>query len=79
MDEGPRDGYMVRGSRPRIEGLFARIERWTRADGDVHWESIEKEQYSDCLWQGQRVARTICNPSDPSGKTRVFSWLIVKH
>jgi len=31
--------YRVQRYRPRIEGLFARIERWTRADGDVHWRS----------------------------------------
>ena len=29
---------------PRIEGLFARIERWTRLeDGDVHWRSISRD------------------------------------
>src|SRR5206468_3165499 len=42
-DEFPRDGYLVRRYRPRIEGLFARIERWTKqSDGDVHWRSISK-------------------------------------
>src|SRR5262249_2417160 len=34
-DEFPRDGYLVRRYRPRIEGLFALIERWARQnDGD---------------------------------------------
>src|SRR6266576_5029227 len=28
-DEFSSDGYLVRRYRPRIEGLFARIERWT--------------------------------------------------
>jgi virulence plasmid B protein len=43
-DESPRDGYLVRRYRPRIEGLFVRIERWTRqSDGDVHWRSISKD------------------------------------
>ncbi len=28
FNEEPRDGFMVRRYRPRIEGLFARIERW---------------------------------------------------
>jgi hypothetical protein len=28
-------GYVIRRYRLRIEGLFARIERWTRSDGDV--------------------------------------------
>ena len=42
-DEESRNGYAVKHYRPRIEGLFARIERWTRqADGDTHWRSISK-------------------------------------
>jgi virulence plasmid B protein len=36
-------GYVIRRYRPRIEGLFARIERWTRSDGDVHWRSISAD------------------------------------
>ena len=36
--------YTIHRYRPRIEGLFARIERWTRkSDGDVHWRSISKD------------------------------------
>ena len=62
------------GSRPRIEGLFARIERWTRADGDVHWRSISKDNILTVY--GRDKNSRICDPSDPSGKTRVFSWLI---
>src|SRR5690348_6697835 len=35
-------GYQVRRYRPRIEGLFARIERWSRIGepANVHWRSI---------------------------------------
>ena len=36
--------YNVCRYRPRTEGLFARIERWTRKpDGDIHWRSISKD------------------------------------
>jgi len=36
VDEIQRDGFQVRRYRPRLEGLFARIERWTReSDGDT--------------------------------------------
>src|ERR1700686_4548931 len=43
-DELELDGYRVKRYRPRIEGLFARIERWTRIeDGDEHWRSISKD------------------------------------
>ena len=43
--EDELDGYRVCRYRPRIEGLFARIERWSKADtpGDVHWRSISKD------------------------------------
>src|SRR4051812_47288054 len=44
LDEAPRDGYLVKRYRPRVEGLFARIERWTRLiDGDTHWRSLSKD------------------------------------
>src|SRR5215218_9483352 len=34
-------GYKIHRYRPRIEGLFARIERWTNtATGEIHWRSI---------------------------------------
>src|SRR5882672_4150461 len=35
------DDYLVYRYRPRTEGLFARIERWTRKDGtDTFWRSV---------------------------------------
>ena len=46
VDEHPPvPGYTIRRYRPRIEGLFARIERWTLDDNpeDVHWRSISKD------------------------------------
>lgn len=45
IHEDDIDGYRVRRYRPRIEGLFARIERWTRISDprDVHWRSISKD------------------------------------
>src|SRR5215208_5336195 len=74
VDEGERDGYRVCRYRTRIEGLFARIERWTRADGDVHWRSISKDNILTVY--GRDKNSRVCDPSDPSAKTRVFSWLI---
>jgi hypothetical protein len=44
QDDTTAPGYMIYRYRPRIEGLFARIERWTRlSDGDTHWRSISKD------------------------------------
>ena len=71
-DEFPRDEYFVRRYRPRIEGLFARIERWTRqSDGDVHWRSISKDNIT--TFYGKTEESRIANPDDAS---QIFSWLI---
>ena len=71
-DESPRDGYLVRRYRPRVEGLFARIERWTRlSNGDVYWRSISKDNITTLY--GKTEESRIFNPYDSS---QVFSWLI---
>jgi Salmonella virulence plasmid 65kDa B protein len=39
--------YRVQCYRPRIEGLFARIERWTHTrSGETHWRSISRDNPS---------------------------------
>jgi RHS repeat-associated protein len=71
-DEFERDGYGVKRYRPRIEGLFARIERWTRLeDGDEHWRSISKD--NTLTVYGRNEASRIF---DPLNHQHVFSWLI---
>ena len=76
-------GYRVRRYRPRIEGLFARIERWqwipTAADprpeaeqrADVHWRSISRHNILTIY--GADANSRIADPEDPQ---RIFSWLI---
>ncbi len=72
LDEEIRDGYKVRRYRSRIEGLFARIERWTREiDGDVHWRSISKDNILTVY--GRNEESRIFDPAD---KSHIFSWLI---
>lgn len=65
--------YHIQRYRPRIEGLFARIERWTNAtaDGDVHWRSFSKDNILAIY--GKDNNSRITDPDDPS---RIFSWLI---
>jgi RHS repeat-associated protein len=71
-DESPRDGYLVRRFRPRIEGLFARIERWTsQSNGDVYWRSISKDNIT--TWYGKTEESRVANPTDA---LQIFSWLI---
>jgi RHS repeat-associated protein len=68
-----KETYDIRRYRPRIEGLFARIERWTnqKNDFDVCWRSISKDNIT--TWYGKTAESRIQDPADPS---RIFSWLI---
>ncbi|MEI7769420.1 MAG: SpvB/TcaC N-terminal domain-containing protein, partial [Chloroflexales bacterium] len=63
--------YRIRRYRPRVEGLFARIERWTQNNGDVHWRSISRDNLLT-LYGKDKSARIV----DPADARRIFSWLI---
>jgi hypothetical protein len=64
--------YRVQRYKPRIEGLFARIEYWTNvATGESYWRSISKD--NTCSIYGRTSASQITNPADQS---QTFSWLI---
>src|SRR5450755_1591035 len=65
--------YSVHRYRPRVEGLFARIERWRNvADAtDTFWRSISKDNIT--TWYGKTAESRIADPDDAA---RVFSWLI---
>jgi RHS repeat-associated protein len=68
----PQEGYAITRYRPRVEGLFARIERWTRAsDGDTYWRSISKDNVT--TFYGKTSESRVADPTDTS---RIFSWLI---
>ena len=71
-DRTTEPGHVIHRYRPRIEGLFARIERWTRmVDADVHWRSISKDNVLTIYGKdaGARV-------TDPLDSKRVFAWLV---
>lgn len=72
-DDTTAPGYTIERYRPRIEGLFARIERWTNdADpSDAHWRSISKDNILTLY--GKDAHSRIADPEDPG---RIFSWLI---
>jgi RHS repeat-associated protein len=64
--------YTIHRYRPRIEGLFARIERWThKTTGAVHWRSITRDNVTSHY--GKDSNSRIFDPDDAS---HVFSWLI---
>lgn len=66
-------GYTVHRYRPRVEGLFARIERWTsKTDpSDTFWRSISRDNVT--TWYGKTAESRIADPSD---SRRIFNWLI---
>jgi hypothetical protein len=73
IEEDLVDGYRVRRYRPRTEGLFACVERWTKvgASDEVHWRSISKDNLLS-IYGFDRNSR-IFDPEEPS---RIYSWLI---
>ncbi len=65
------NGFAIRRYRPRIEGLFARIERWTAlATGEIHWRSISRDNVTTLF--GTDARSRVGDPGDPA---RVFTWL----
>lgn len=67
-----RGKYAVTKYRPRTEGLFARIERWTDTEtGDTFWRTISKDNITTVY--GRTSNSRIADPDDSS---RIFSWLI---
>jgi RHS repeat-associated protein len=65
-------GFLVYPYLPRVEGLFARIERWVATDdGDTHWRVITKDNVTS--WYGQTAQARVANPDDAR---LVFEWKI---
>ncbi|WP_321493452.1 SpvB/TcaC N-terminal domain-containing protein [uncultured Desulfobacter sp.] len=67
-------GFTIFRYRPRIEGLFARIERWVsdnKNDDGTHWRSISKDNILTIY--GRDGNSRIYDPDNPQ---RIFTWLI---
>jgi RHS repeat-associated protein len=66
--------YRVHFYRPRLEGLFARIERWVATDtGITHWRSLSRDNVTT-LYGCDALSR-VADPADP---TNIFSWHICR-
>ncbi len=70
IDPMPPPPPDVRRYRPRVEGMFARIERHDRGV-DVHWESLTSANVRNVY--GTSEDSRIADPADPR---RVFAWLL---
>jgi RHS repeat-associated protein len=69
---GSHPTHSIQRYRPRIEGLFARIERWEdKATGDTHWRSVSRDNITTLYGRSPE-----CRVADPRDGSRVFSWLI---
>ncbi|MBW8876249.1 MAG: VCBS repeat-containing protein [Acidobacteria bacterium] len=75
-DHASVPGVTIHRYRPRIEGLFARIERWTdRTTGEIHWRSITRDNVTTLY--GKDDNSRVFDPADPdpAHPTRIFEWL----
>jgi hypothetical protein len=64
--------FAARRYRPRVEGLFARIERLQHTvTGDVFWRATTKDNVTSIYGQSPN-----CRIADPADPTRVFTWLL---
>src|SRR6266480_2015295 len=70
----PDPNFVIWRYRPRIEGLFARIERWeNKSTGEIHWQSVSKDNITSLY--GTDANSRIADPNDSS---RVFKWLLAE-
>lgn len=69
----PGEGnYQVEFYRPRIEGAFARIERWQhQSTGDIYWRTITATNITSIY--GKSISARIADPNNPM---RVYKWLL---
>lgn len=62
----------IRWYRPRVEGAFARIERWRRqSDGDLHWRTLSRDNVRRVY--GRSASARLADPDDAN---RVFAWYL---
>jgi RHS repeat-associated protein len=66
--------YRIAFYRPRIEGLFARIERWLDVrTGITHWRSLSRDNVTTLYGYD-----ATCRIADPRDATKVFAWQICR-
>lgn len=78
-DSTSAPGFRIHRFRPRIEGLFARIECWTNINtGAIYWRSITRDNITTVY--GKDNNSRVFDPADQhsANPSRVFSWLILR-
>jgi RHS repeat-associated protein len=77
VDRTSVPGYDIQLYLPRVEGLFARIERWTwRGTGETHWRTISRDDVTTVYGRNgdSRIAERANASADRAART--FAWLI---
>ena len=64
-----KENYTIYLYRPRTEGLFARIEKWVRDDGDMHWRVTTKDNLTN-IYGRTPSARLF----DSNNARHVYKW-----
>lgn len=65
--------FRIRFYRPRIEGLFARIERWSRkTSGEIRWRMTTRDNVTTLF--GWNAGSRVAEPGEKDNK-RIFEWL----
>ncbi|MEM6252864.1 MAG: SpvB/TcaC N-terminal domain-containing protein [Cyanobacteria bacterium P01_D01_bin.156] len=73
-DDPKSETYEICQYRPRVEGLFARIERWCNLEtGEVHWRSHSKDNVTSIYGLSSVLNSRI---ADATNNLRVFEWLL---
>ncbi|QGM47132.1 SpvB/TcaC N-terminal domain-containing protein [Methylocystis heyeri] len=68
--------YEIAYYRPRIEGLFSRVERWRAVQsGVVHWRTISRDNVISIYGD---VSESCVADQDPAHPGRIFEWRISK-
>ena len=75
-----RGAYTVYQYRPRVEGLFARIERLVDAVGGSFWQVTTRDNVTHVYGRSDAASLPagVATPriADPDSPRRVFSWLL---
>ena len=66
-----RENYTIYRYRPRTEGLFARIEKWVRDDGDIHWRVKTKDNITNIYGR-----TTTTRLFDFKNTNKIYKWFL---
>lgn len=72
--------YTVYPYRPRIEGMYARIERWTDRGGRSHWRTISADGITALFGfdPGSTVESVEETAQDAGAPSRIYSYLLCR-